>query len=140
MSAVDDVYTYLETQGIAGGSTGWDLLRRRVMDSPAADKLIVLTEDGGAQPEISEDSGIGDAAVQDAGVLVNVRAAAWDGDASREKADEILQALHGLRNEALGGSGADVYLRVRAMTAEPVFAGFDDQGRPHHTVGLRLLK
>lgn len=140
MSGVADVYTFLETQGLAGGVTGWDLLRRRVMDTPSLDQSVVVLEDGGFEPELPADEGIGDSALGDPGVIVQVRGKAWDGDASFAKAQAILAALHGLRNVALGGSGADVYLRVRAMTSEPVFAGFDDQGRPMHTVGLRLLK
>lgn len=136
MSAVNDVFTYLTAQGIAGGSTEWDLKRRRLMDAPATDQLVVLTEDGGRAPEIAETEGIGDSALQDVGVHVLVRAEAWDGDASAAKAQEVLDALHGRRDVQLDQT---TYLRVRALTPEPVFLGFDEQGRPRHTVALRLL-
>lgn len=136
MGAVSDVYTFLLAQGLAGGSTGWDLLRRRLMDSPTADQTVVVTEDGGNLPEIREDAGIGDSALQDAGVLVTVRAGAWDGDASLTKVLEIYQDLHGKRNIVLDTT---TYLRVRARTPEPIFVGFDDQGRPRHTISFLLL-
>lgn len=136
MSVVDDLDSFLETQGIAGGSTTWTLLRRRVTDEPAEDQLVVLTEDGGLSPEISEDEGIGDSALADMGVLVTVRAGAWDGDASFDKAMEIFTALHGQLDVLLG---SNTYMRVRARTAEPVFIGFDDQGRPRHTIAFLLL-
>lgn len=136
MGAVDDVYTFLLDGGLAGGSTGWGLLRRRTMDAPATDQLVVVSEDGGPLPEIKEDVGIGDSALADAGVFVRVRGAAWDGDASLAKAQAVLDALHGLRSTEVGSKQ---YLRVRALTPEPVFAGFDDDGRPHHTVALRML-
>lgn len=136
MSAVDDVFTFLTVGGYAGGSSDWDLLRRRTMDSPARDQLVVVMEDGGPLPEIPATEGIGDCAMEDLGILVRVRAGAWDGDASEVKAAEIRDALHGLRSTTIGSRQ---YLRARALTGEPVFAGFDDTGRPHHTVAFRLL-
>ena len=103
-----------------------------------ADQAVVVAEDGGPSGEIHTASGMGDSAIQDRGVMVMVRAAAWDGDASRTKAAAILAALHGLRNVQLV-SGGTLYYRVRAMTPEAVFAGFDDTGRPRHTIAFRLL-
>ncbi len=142
MSAVDDVFTYLGPspgQGLAGGATGWALVRRRMGDPPTfADQAVVVAEDGGPTPEIKAASGIGAAAVQDPGVLVTVRAGAWDGDASKVKAAAILAALHGKLNIQLV-SGGTTYYRVRAMTPEPIFAGFDETGRPRHTIAFRLL-
>lgn len=136
MGVVSDMSTYLEAQGLAGGSTGWDLIRRRVMDEPEDNQLVVLTEDGGAAPEISEAFGIGDSALKDPGVQVLVRGNPWDGDSSLAKAVEILDALHGLRDTLIG---ATTYLRVRSQTAEPVFVGFDERSRPQHTLSFLLL-
>ncbi len=139
-SVVDDVFHYITEHGIAGESTDWALLRRRMMDAPVSDQLVVVAEDGGNLPEIADGAGIGDSAMQDVGVLITVRGAAWDSDASLTKAQEILTSLHGLRSTVLGSSGGPLYLRVRAMTSEPVFAGYDDTGRPRHTIALRLLR
>jgi hypothetical protein len=133
---VNDVYDFLLAQSIAGGASGWDLHRRHIADSPAADRLVVVTEDGGAPPEIKDTAGIGDSAMHDVGVLVTVRADAWNGDASKAKAQEIIAALHGKRSIVVGDT---TYMRVRARTPEPVFAGFDEHGKPRHTVGLMLL-
>lgn len=141
MSVVEDVYTYLEVQALAGGSTGWKLLRRRLTDDKdIPDKTVVVVEDGGPLPEIEEAEGIGDEAQRDLGVRIGVRGTAWDGDATSAKAQDILNALHGLRNVRLTGSGGTLYLRVRSLTPEPVFVGFDDRGRPQHTVAFRLLR
>ena len=137
MSVVSDLYTYLEAEGIAGGSTGWDLMRRRETDTPASDQLVVLSEDGGPEPEIAEASGIGDSALKDIGVQAMVRAGAWDGDASATKAQAIVTALHGEREITVG---LTTYMRVRARTAEPVFVGFDALGRPRHTVAFLFLE
>jgi len=138
VSAVDDVFTFIGAGGspLAGGNSGWSLVRRKMGDDPIEDQVVVVAEDGGVLPEIKANSGIGDAAVKDPGVLVTVRAAQWDGDASKAKAAAILAALHGQRNVTLGST---VYYRVRALTPEPIFAGFDDTGRPRHTVAFRLL-
>jgi len=138
MSAVNDVFSYLEAQGIAGGSTLWALLRRRETDEPDTEQqLVVVAEDGGPEPEIPATEGIGDSALYDVGVLITVRAAAWDGDASAAKAKEIFDALHGKRGVTVG---ATTYIRVRCRSTEPIFVGFDDRGRPHHTLALLLLK
>lgn len=136
MGVVSDVFTYLEAQGVAGGSTDWDLLRRRVADKDVTDQLVVLTEDGGGVPEIAESPGIGDSALKDMGVQVLVRGNPWDGDSSLTKAVEIFDTLHGLLDTLVG---ATTYLRVRAQTGEPVFVGFDERGRPRHTMSFLLL-
>lgn len=106
------------------------------MDAPAKDQLVVVTEDGGPLPEIPETEGMGDSAFGDIGVLLTVRAAQFDSDASETKAADIFDELHGKRDLTMG---ATTYLRVRARTPEPVFAGFDDQGRPQHTLAFMLL-
>lgn len=134
---VDDVTDFLEQQGIAGGSTAWALMKRRIMDEPVEDMLVVVAEDGGPAPEMHDAGGIGDSAMRDMGVLVTTRAQAWDSDASRAKAQEVLTALHGRRGSSLSTSTS--YLRITAMTPEPIWAGFDDQGRPLHTIAFRLL-
>lgn len=133
MGAVSDVQTYLEAQDIIGGSTGWTSVRRRMHE--AADKMVVLTEDGGAAPEIQAATGLGDAALKDPGVQIMVRAEEWDGDAALAKAQAIFDALHGLS----GTVGSGSYLRIKAMTSEPLFAGYDDRGRPIHTIAFRLM-
>lgn len=140
MPAVDDVFAFLANQNIAGGATGWSLLRRKIMDGTGVnDQLVVVSEDGGSTPEIHAASGMGDSALADPGVIVTVRAKKDESDASLTKANEVLAALHGRLSQTLVSSGT-VYFRVRAQTAEPVFAGYDDQGRPMHTIAFRLLK
>lgn len=141
MSAVDDVYAYLGPSpgvALAGAGTAWDLQRRRITDAPEKDQVVVVSEDGGPPPGMKATAGVGDVALVDAGVHVSVRASQWDGDASKAKALAILTALHGQRNVQLVASGV-TYYRIRALTPEPVFAGFDVAGRPRHTVSFRLL-
>jgi hypothetical protein len=138
MGVVQDVFDYLEAQGITAGSTEWEMTRRREMDEPAEDQLVVLTEDGGPAPEMKASEGIGDSATHDPGVHVLVRAAQWQSDDSFAKALEIYEALHGLLDVTLV-SGSDTYMRIRARTAGPIFIGFDAQGRPRHTIAFSLL-
>jgi hypothetical protein len=136
MSTLSDLSTYLIAQGIVGGSTEWAIKHRRTMDSPVTDQLVTLIEDGGPPPEISTATGIGDEAQHDIGVLVTIRGNAWKGDTNYTKAMEIFDELHGKRDITLVSK---LYLRIRAMTPEPVFLGFDDQGRPRHTIAFLLL-
>lgn len=136
-NAVNEVFDFIVAQGLSGG--GWAILRRRVMDGTGVgDKLIVVSEDGGSVELGAPAGSMGDAALADKGVMVQVRATAHDGDASFLKANAILVALHGLRGVTLV-SGGGVYLGIRALTPEPVFAGYDERGRPLHTVAFRLL-
>lgn len=139
MGVVDDVTTFLAAQGLVGGATGWQCFRRRMTDQPATDQAVVVSEDGGSSLELKTAEGIGDSALADPGVLVSVRARQWDGDASYAKALAIIEALHSRFSQTLVASGT-VYFRVRAMTPDPVFTGYDDQGRPIHTIAFRLLK
>lgn len=136
-SAVEDVFLYLTEVGIAGGSTDWDLLRRRDMDSPAANQLVIISEDGGPAPETPATAGIGDSAMRDTLIHVTVRGEPWDSDATQAKAVEIYNALHGQINGFLVGTTS--YLRVRAQTPEPLFLGFDTDGRARHTIAFLLL-
>jgi hypothetical protein len=139
MAAIDDVFEYIKAQAIAGGNTGWNLLRRRITDT-TSDQLVVVAEDGGPEPEIPTAGGIGDSAQEDPAVMVTVRAKAWDGDASRDKADDVLLALHGKFDIVLAPPNGDRYLRIRAQTPAPIFAGYDEQGRPLHTISFRMLR
>lgn len=137
-TTVSDVYAYLVAQGIAPSST-WDMFTRRLVDQPAKDQLIVIQEDGGFSPEQPASSGLGDSALAWPGVMVTVRAGAWDADSSFAKAEAIRALLHGKRDLQLS-TGGTRYFGISAMTPEPVFAGFDDIGRPMHTISFRLLK
>jgi len=133
MGAVSDVQDYLEEQGLIGGSTEWKSLRRNRQDKQ--DKVVVITEDGGPEPEIHKATGIGDSAVRDSGVQVLVRAERLDGDAAYEKAQEIYDALHGLTATTLGETE---YIRVVALTSEPAVLQ-DENERPLITWAYRLM-
>lgn len=133
MGLVADVQTFLVAQGLVDGSTGWPSVRRFKHDD--SDQLVVITEDGGREPELPASSGIGDAALGDPAVHVMVRAGALDSDAAGAKAQAILDALHGHQ----GSVGSTTPLRVQSRTAEPIFAGFDENNRPEFTTSFRFL-
>ena len=137
MGAVADVQTYLEAQGLIGGSSGWTSLRRIITDGDGdLDKLVSIAEDGGETPEIKASSGIGDAAIGKPAVLITVRGEPYEGDAAQAKAAAIVLALSGLT----GTVGAGSYLVINARTTEPVFVGYDERMRPHHTIGFVLMR
>lgn len=136
MGAVNDVRLYLIAQEIIEADTEYSGSMREFHDN--TDKLVVISEDGGDPPDMPATAGLGSAPFAFAGVLVTVRAVAAASNESYSKADEILRALHGLRAVQLVGGGV-LYYGIRAMTPEPVFAGFDERGRPLHTVAFRLL-
>lgn len=139
MSAVADVQTYLAAQGLVDGATQWPSVRRTMGDDADPDqpsRLVGIMEDGGPPPDIPADQGVGVAADVDPGVQVLVRGAPWDGDGCVAQCEAIRTALHGLQDATLG---ATTYIRVRAMTPQPVWLGYDGKGRPTCSVAFRLL-
>jgi hypothetical protein len=133
MSTVADVQAHLDYMGVTGGA--WPSVRRRVHDG--SDQLVVLTEDGGTPPETPADAGIGSSALASPRVQVRVRGAPWDGDGSESKATAIIRELHGRQAITMGDT---LYMLVTALTDEPVFMGYDDNGRPEHTVSFDLTR
>jgi hypothetical protein len=121
---------------IIDGTSGWASVRRRVNDA-LGDQLVVITEDGGFEPETPSPTGIGDSALKEPAVQVRVRAGPWDGDAAVAKAQEIFDVLHGLLRTEMGYG---FYMRVKAQTAGPVFIGFDTKNRPEVTVSFRAVQ
>jgi hypothetical protein len=137
MGLVEDVQMYLQSlsPGIIDGSTGWPSSRRRVHDG-LGHRLVIITEDGGFEPETPSPDGIGDSALMEPAVQVRVRGTPWDTDAVEEKAAEIFDVLHGLLRTTMGYT---YYERVKAQTT-PIFIGFDDKGRPEITTSYRALR
>lgn len=135
MGIVDDAQTFLRDEGIVDGSTGWPSVQRRVHDQ--SDRLVVLTEDGGLPPEIPAEGGIGSAALGTPAVQIRIRGGPWEGTETQAKAEEILRALHGNQSLVIDGT---TYRSVAAQTDEPVFMGFDDNGRPEHTVSIHMTR
>lgn len=136
MSFVDDIQDHLQSQGLVDGATGWASVRNTMLDDKG-DQLVMVAEDGGPAPEISTTDGIGDSALKDVGALLTVRAGPNSPDDSRSKAQAILDELHGQLGATIG---SNAYLRVTALTGEPIAAGYDDKSRPLHTVAFRGLR
>jgi hypothetical protein len=133
MSAVADVQAYLESGGLIGESTEWPSVRRRVHDN--SDRLVILTEDGGTPPPLYATQGLGESSSATVGVQVRVRGAPWLSDEALALGRAITAALHSLAGIAIGSQTYEV---VTALTADPVFIGFDEKGRPEFTMSFRL--
>ncbi len=137
MGIVADVQAYLATEGVVDGATDWPSVRRRANDV-MGDQQVIFTEDGGADPETPAPiATLGDAAMAEPAVQIRVRGEPWDGDGALYKAVEIYDALHGLLRTEVGYT---YYIRIKAQTPEPVFIGFDEQGRPEFTISFRALR
>ena len=132
MSVVADVQSYLASLDIVDGSSDWTSVRGVLHDG--VDRLVAIKGDGGPQPEIGTDEGLGSAAYRDPRVHITIRGQPHDRDAAEEKADEIFGVLHGLFAVTMG---VTEYHRVRAETP-PIEVGQDDRARPRFTVAFRL--
>jgi hypothetical protein len=135
MSLVADVQSYLAALDIIDGSSEWPSVRRHAHDDTA--RLVVLTEDGGGEPETPSPTGIGDSAMMEPAVQVLVRGDPQDSDAAEAKAAEIFVALHGLLQTEVGTM---TYARIKAQTPGPLFIGFDESGRPEFTISFRAVR
>lgn len=135
MGAVNDVRTHLQSAGLIDGATGWVSVKRFEHDD-GGNQQVIITEDGGPTPEMKASQGIGDSALGDAGVQVRVRGEPHKASDTKSKAQEIIDELHGQRGLVISGT---TYYRIRSLTREPVFAGYDDDRRPSHTASFRLL-
>ena len=136
MGAVADLQDLLQSESLVDGATGWVSKRRRETDED--EDQVILTEDGGGGPEMPADQGIGDEAQGDPAVQVRARGStAWNADATAATVQEIIDAIHGKLAVTVNGTR---YHRIRAQTQEPVFAGYDDDGRPSHTASFLMLR
>lgn len=134
MFAVEDVQEYLRAVDLVDGVTGWLSVRRRVHDD--ADRLVVISEDGGAPPEArSDEIASGDAAFAFPQVQVRVRAEPWEADVAALKMREIRDALHGQFGLVMNGT---LYQRTVALS-EPVLF-YDDRKRPNFTLSFALTR
>ena len=134
-SAVRDVQLWMQEVGLVDGSTDWPSVERLLHDE--SERLVVLTDDGGREPELPAAAGLGSAAIGDAGVEIIVRGEAEGPEETQEKAQEILDALHGQFNV---GMGYGSYLRVKSLTSQPAFIGYDERRRPVFRVAVRLAR
>lgn len=129
-----DVYTHIASQNLAGGATGWGLSRRNVIPEPHA--LVVVSEDGGLPAEVHQDEGVGDAAQMSPVVQIRTRGEPQRSDAPADKALAIRDELVGARRMFNGTP----YMRVTALTPEPVYIGLDEKARPEFTISFRCLR
>lgn len=135
MGLVEDLRIHLTAESIVGTSD-WPVVERRVHEG-AGDQLVILTEDGGFEPETPAPScSIGDTAMWEPAVQVRVRGEAWDSPTAFAKAVQIRDELHGILRETVGYT---LYMRIKAQTPEPLFIGFDGEGRPEFTQSFRAL-
>lgn len=137
MGLVADLYGLLEAEGLAGSGTDWDLTERRSGDSPLRDRLVTISEDGGPEPEVPTSEGIGDGAMMEVGGLIKVRGNPGEGIEAATKAEAIHALLHGRLRQTMGDH---YYERVKAMTGEPVFIGWDSRDRPEFTTAFRAYR
>ena len=118
---LDDVATYLQTQGI--GTIGTNLFKGSLPDSP--DALVALIEVGGDAPIDVLSMAAGTIKVERPVIRVVARAGQDDYQAARTKAASAYQQLHGLTGQTLSGTR---YLTIEARHP-PFNLGRDENGR-----------
>lgn len=125
-----DVLGYLQTAGLVGGASGWS--RAASYLPPEPDRVIVVFETGGNEPELLPD-GSTELLYDEVTFQVRGRAEAFAYQALRDHLGEVYRALHG------AAITAD-YVQVRATQAGPIQLGLDDRSRPGLTWNFTALR
>ena len=134
MGVVEDFQLDLQTAGIVDESSGWPSVRRVVHDG--SDRLVVLTEDGGFEPEPPTNAGLGDIAFEWPAVQIRVRGDQNEGDEAFAKIIEIRDRLHGRQYATIGYSD---YIWVKAQSGV-IPIGLDERKRPEFTLSFRAMQ
>jgi hypothetical protein len=119
---------------MSGLPNDWPSVQRVVHEGSA--RLVIITEDGGFEPETPSFAGIGDSAMEEPAVQVRVRGAKGEGVEAEAKMLEIRDALHGRVREAVGYTN---YMRVKAQSGV-LYIGMDAKERPEFTLSFRARK
>lgn len=134
MGMVADFQMHLQDHGIIDGSSDWPSVQRIVHDGSA--RLVILTEDGGLEPETPSPEGLGDSATEEPAVQVRVRGAKGEGPEALAQITEIRNAMHGLLRQQVGYT---VYDRIKAQS-QAIYIGLDAKDRPEFTLSFRGRK
>jgi len=114
MSLLDDIGSYLTTNSIVGGATGWTL--RKSVITPAPDQTVAILET--SSPNIQQFS----TPTGELNFQVLIRGAKHEYDTARTKAEGIFSSLN---QATISG-----YVYVFALTSAPIPLGYDNNLRP----------
>ena len=130
MTMLTEAAGYLVSQAVCT-KIGKDLFIEEIPESPAL--MTALFSYGGEPPEFTHD-GPGD---DRPSLQVRTRAAKNGNAAGHARALAVHTALNGLSNTALSGTR---WKFVRALQSEPIFLGYDEQGRPEWSQNYAIIK
>lgn len=123
MAFLDDLATQLDAAAVTGGATGWTALKAFMSNDP--DKVVVLTESGGAPSEQ------GEVGYDFPSFQALVRSSAYDYATARTKADAVISALNNTQ------VGSTVFIFSRHA---PLPIGYDQNNRPMISINFDAMK
>lgn len=121
---LDDLATAIQTEGLAGGATGWGLFKSFEAETP--DAAVTLYETGGGPPGTADDYDL-------LTFQVRVRGAEAGYAAAHDKMMDVYRFLHA--GEADVGSD---YVYIYASQSGPLSLGYDTQRRPRLVMNYRV--
>lgn len=122
----DEIAAALTTAGVVGGTSGWEVQRWHLQDTP--DQVVVIYETGGDVPEERY-------ALDRPGFQIRVRGLADDFRTPRQKLADVFNALH-TGEVAIGTS----YVFVYGVQSGPIPMGMDEKRRPSFVINFRTMK
>mgnify|MGYP003395104934 CR=1 FL=1 len=128
---LDDVRTYLISQGLVEGSTGWSCTEAYMPDD--ADKTVAIFETGGLPADTLDRK---NRAVT---FQTRVRAARLDFTTARTKWQQIFDALQDAQVASGSPQSLVGYVFIQAMAVAPTHFN-DNNGRPNLTSHRRCLR
>lgn len=128
---LNDVLSFLESEGLINGGTGWTGYASFLPTSP--DQAVAIFETGGLPPEIIRE-GSDEIEYDDPGFQIRVRGARDDYLGMRNKIYAIYEALHGVDMD--NGN----YVLVQAVQSSLLPLGLDGNNRPEATWNFLAMK
>lgn len=138
---LDDIASWLETEGVVGGSTGWPIYKSFIPpDDPAnpQSQLIAIFETPGEQPDIIRDPNIGEQPFDITGLQVRGRSAVNGYKDLAAQMKLIFNALHQNEPPSAQVSGEHyVYIYAKSGILP---MGKDEQNRDEVTQNYTIMR
>jgi len=125
MALLDDIITQLEADGVSGGVTGWTSGKSFMPPNP--DKMIVVYETGGDQPDQTAVTGYSYPTFQ-----VRGRSDELGYEELRTKMQAVMDSL----------KDADItgYIYIHPVQSGLLFIGYDANQRPEAVINFKAMK
>ena len=130
MALLDDILSFLDSQGVSGGATEWITKVSFLPNEP--DKIISIYESPGSEPVTVTDPDDDESIVTYPNFQVRVRGDVQEYQEARAKMEEVFRTLH---NASIAG-----YVYIKALQSGPLPLGNDGNDRPEMAMNFKVME